>query len=242
MTTLFKPLYLVITEANTTLQQLNKNFKFLSNVQINWERRRNERELLQCKKCYQWGHSTTNCHRQQKCPKCSGPHTFLECKATYDKCVNCGENHRSTDINCPVYIFKTSKLPNREPQYVPAPPPTYNRWQQGRASAPTERVRANNPTEPPRYQHSQQDFPPLPSARSTQGGVASHDGMAKRSDDATQMCDLFSAVRELKSLINIPELIRFTKELADFVRNEQPQQRGLAALHFITENMDKYAI
>ena len=137
MTTLFKPLYLVVTDADVTLQNLNKNCKYLNNVHIHWERRRNEREIIQCKNCFIWGHATTNCHRQKRCPKCAGNHNFLDCVSETIKCVNCGGNHRSTDINCPVYTFKTNKLPNRRPTYMPAPPPTTNRWT-SRASAPTD--------------------------------------------------------------------------------------------------------
>ena len=66
---------------------------------------------MRCTKCWKIGHTQKRCRRQiALCLQCSeeGHHSGSCDKEA--KCVNCGDNHRSTDKQCPAYIFRSEVL------------------------------------------------------------------------------------------------------------------------------------
>lgn len=136
------PLFLVITSPEITVKMLNTKFTIVCNIKIKWEIRKNERRIIQCRRCQKWGHATTNCFRTPACVKCAGAHLTKDCqKSNSDppKCANCAGEHTACTLTCPVYLYKlnlqnprssaNNNNQNQETRYVPAPPPRRPAWQ-----------------------------------------------------------------------------------------------------------------
>lgn len=61
--------------------------------------------VLQCKRCYRFGHSLNNCSRNSACPECSNEHTVANEKCNLSKrCINCKGNHSALDKSCLKFI------------------------------------------------------------------------------------------------------------------------------------------
>lgn len=57
---------------------------------------------LRCFKCQGYGHRSTQCYSQDKCPRCAQNHRFENCTATTErKCPNCNGNHSAGFRECP---------------------------------------------------------------------------------------------------------------------------------------------
>ena len=65
---------------------------------------------MRCAKCQKLGHTMKWCRREQNvCSCCGEDHNQRAC--TNDpKCVNCQGDHRSNDIKCPAYLFRSEIL------------------------------------------------------------------------------------------------------------------------------------
>lgn len=60
---------------------------------VAWERPKDFKKEIQCKRCQRWGHMARNCARQYCCVKCQGDHGQVECPVSKDKeskafCIN----------------------------------------------------------------------------------------------------------------------------------------------------------
>jgi len=66
---------------------------------------------MRCKKCSKLGHTRNQCRSEQEvCPRCSKTdHSVAECTGVAF-CVNCGENHPSSDSSCPHYQMRKQML------------------------------------------------------------------------------------------------------------------------------------
>lgn len=122
-----KPLPLFIVELKTNPN--NKSIyevKSLMNCIITFEPPRPKRELPQCAKCQQYGHTKTYCRRSPKCVKCAGDHLSMDCprKTRSDsvKCVLCDGNHPANYKGCKIYRdlqnLKFPKAPERRKPYI----------------------------------------------------------------------------------------------------------------------------
>ena len=69
--------------------------------------------VIRCYKCNGFGHMSGKCGlKEDRCPKCSGPHRREDCKAERVdfKCSNCvrsklvDTNHSASDSRCPVFM------------------------------------------------------------------------------------------------------------------------------------------
>ncbi|KAK9710429.1 hypothetical protein QE152_g26034 [Popillia japonica] len=74
--------------------------KYLQHTRVYYEPHINKREIIQCKKCQEWGHATANCFlgvsRCVKCKKCQEwGHATANCFLGVSRCVKCAGNHRS---------------------------------------------------------------------------------------------------------------------------------------------------
>lgn len=91
-----------------------------------------KREIPQCTKCQQYGHTQKFCYRQARCVKCAGNHATKDCtrKERSDdvKCVLCGANHPANYKGCIIYkdLQKKTYPTLRAKSQIPPPKPVYN--------------------------------------------------------------------------------------------------------------------
>ena len=57
---------------------------------------------IQCYNCQRLGHTANYCKAKKRCLKCSGNHTYKDCKIDTQKCANCGNNHMANSRICQV--------------------------------------------------------------------------------------------------------------------------------------------
>nr|CAH7760525.1 unnamed protein product [Callosobruchus chinensis] len=152
MKTKGRALYMLVTNNQTTLRYLNANVRFLLNTRIYWERRRNERPVIQCRRCQRHGHATTNCQRQPRCLKCADEHWTNACTKSRDtpaKCVNCLGAHPANYSGCPEYKKKLEVVDEKRLSakhlLKPAPLPATNPWTQRSAPSVSQNERNTDP-------------------------------------------------------------------------------------------------
>jgi hypothetical protein len=63
---------------------------------------------LSCFKCQQYGHISTRCTNEERCPICAGAHK--RCNSTQFRCVNCGGAHRSFEKTCPAFMRQAERI------------------------------------------------------------------------------------------------------------------------------------
>lgn len=67
--------------------------------------------LLQCFKCYKFGHGSGACKGKQTCSICAGPHFHKDCDQTNNiKCSNCTGSHLAISISCPIKSAKMAEI------------------------------------------------------------------------------------------------------------------------------------
>lgn len=169
--------FMVVTDNSIFLKFLNNNVKYVCYTRITWERYQNRSSVIQCRRCQQWGHSTTNCRSKPTCTKCGEPHWTKECDKvrkedpnTHEniKCANCKGSHLAFSKECPVYKkrveateAKKQKISpiNKRPNYVPAPLPATNPWTNNRGNPWTSKeVIEPNVSNAPQINDSQLNF------------------------------------------------------------------------------------
>lgn len=256
MNTKGRPLYLIVTSSSITLRYLNQNIRYLNNIRIFFEERRNTRPIIQCKRCQQWGHATSNCYRQVRCVRCAGSHATKECEEHHAgpitwKCANCGGDHQANNTDCPIYQQKTqnlqSKREDKRPiQYRDAPAPATNAWQRSTQNTVTTETVPDLPKYPQQLQqHNQQKRADIVGSRQTQNSTApdlSHTQNTQQEqrtgtypnnkiNDILETQQLFT---ELDSLINIKEMNRAVRALIDQLKiNSTPQGKFVVYYEFI---------
>lgn len=112
LTTKHDPIYMIITGVETKLRNLNK-IKCVNHTKITWERKLSKKKIIQCKNCQQWGHATSNCHSVPNCLKCGEEHATKDCTMAPDstpKCANCRGPHIASSDDCPVYLYRLTKV------------------------------------------------------------------------------------------------------------------------------------
>lgn len=114
-----KPLPIFIVELKP--HENNKNvyhIKYLLKCKITFEPPRPKRDIPQCAKCQQYGHTKAYCRRNPKCIKCAGDHLSVDCprktRSNEVKCVLCEGNHPANYKGCQVYReLQKVKLPGK---------------------------------------------------------------------------------------------------------------------------------
>lgn len=100
------PIFFLDLKQNANNKEIYKIKLFMNNV-VNFEAPRPNKEVLQCTRCQNFGHSKNFCHKEPRCVKCIGKHFTKDCpRNTKDenvKCVNCSENHPANYKGCLVY-------------------------------------------------------------------------------------------------------------------------------------------
>lgn len=83
------------------------NVKSLLHCRIIFEAPRPNKNIPQCTKCQEYGHTQRFCHRHPRCVKCAGAHHTAECprkeRSNQVKCVLCDGNHPANYKGCTVY-------------------------------------------------------------------------------------------------------------------------------------------
>lgn len=89
----------------------NKNLdiykvKHIGNAVVNIEPPRKTKEIVQCYRCQEFGHTKSYCAKSHRCVKCSFNHPSNICpkdKEQPAKCANCNEDHAASYKGCKVY-------------------------------------------------------------------------------------------------------------------------------------------
>lgn len=70
--------------------------------------------LLQCFKCYKFGHGSRSCKAKQICSICSNTHYFKDCDNKDNiRCSNCSGDHVAVSFSCPIKAAKIKEIRNR---------------------------------------------------------------------------------------------------------------------------------
>lgn len=86
------------------------HIRYLLNQSVSWESPKANSREVQCWRCQQWGHYSSNCNRPQACVKCSEKHGTGECKLEVNDnskpfCVNCKNlGHPANWRGCPFFL------------------------------------------------------------------------------------------------------------------------------------------
>lgn len=110
------PLFFVDIEPNTNNSEVF-TIKSLLNSIIQVEEPRKKRQIVQCIRCQQYGHTRSYCNYCAKCVKCGQNHDASACpkKAEdHPTCANCGEQHPANYRGC---IVHKQLQQRRSPQY-----------------------------------------------------------------------------------------------------------------------------
>lgn len=214
--------YLVITDNTIFLKFLNANVKYVCYTKVIWERHRNRSLVLQCRRCQQWGHATSNCRANPVCTKCGGKHWTKECETVsktdekthqYVKCANCGGNHVAFSKTCPEYqkrieAIERRKLSNgsatnRKSAFIPAPMPKTNPWNGNhpdmrRETAPGSFITNNYVSTGNQSKHN--------------------DRMNETTDTPNNFSALAREMTELNQLIDLGKMVRLVRQLNSELR------------------------
>lgn len=113
------PIYNITLDNNETNKKIFAMTLFM-NVAVKVEKRHPPTKLLQCYNCQEFNHGSSQCMRQLTCLHCSGKHDHRNCphkhaadveSCDHCKCANCGGNHPSVSLHCPI---KSNLLKKRE--------------------------------------------------------------------------------------------------------------------------------
>ncbi|RZC32758.1 hypothetical protein BDFB_014354 [Asbolus verrucosus] len=105
-----RPFYLVVMDKKITIDKLEKQIRIVLYTKVQWERHQNNKLIVQCHRCQEWGHATSNCHANPKSLKCAGPHLTRECEHGHlnnPKCANCNGDHVANSI---IHTSTTAKI------------------------------------------------------------------------------------------------------------------------------------
>ncbi|KAK3888524.1 hypothetical protein Pcinc_007439 [Petrolisthes cinctipes] len=126
--------------------------------------------IIQCHKCYKYGHETKTCTAPQICFKCSEEgHFYTHCSKSTSTCPNCQGPHTAISVECPSrkHLLKNARLnhslAHTHPTNTPAQP-TYTTTNTPHTSAYSYATAARPPLLPnprPSPSHSSPTPPPL---------------------------------------------------------------------------------
>lgn len=134
-------MFFVDLEPNANNKEIY-NLKFLLNAKITFEPPHKRTDIVQCKKCQQYGHTKTYCWLPFKCVKCGQGHNTLTCTkptTTPPKCALCDGDHPANYKGCAIY----RELKRKSSQNLTAKPAT-----RGQAVPAPQRIREQRPTSP----------------------------------------------------------------------------------------------
>jgi hypothetical protein len=114
------PLFFVDLEPNKNNKDIY-DIQFLYNLKIRVEPPRTRRDIVQCTRCQDYGHSKTYCNRPHYCVKCGQQHDSKTCSKPNDTpatCALCQGKHPANYKGCTVYkdlIIARNNRNSRQP-------------------------------------------------------------------------------------------------------------------------------
>lgn len=111
-----EPLSIFFVELKANIEHNKKIYQItkLMNQIIRFEQPRRKREIPQCMRCQEYGHTKNYCRKTPACVKCAQNHLTSECPITVKvqevKCANCNGNHVASYKGCPVRKQLQQKL------------------------------------------------------------------------------------------------------------------------------------
>jgi hypothetical protein len=142
------PLFFVDLEPNTNNKDIY-DIQYLYNIKIRIEPPRTRRDIVQCTRCQDYGHSKSYCNRPFYCVKCGQQHDSKSCtkpKDTPASCALCQGNHPANYKGCSIYkelILARNNRNSRQPPTTPHKNPSTS----NQTTPPPSRW--NNPTGTP---------------------------------------------------------------------------------------------
>lgn len=256
------PIYLVTIKNPINKTQLNKQCSLILNTKITWDIYRNKREIIQCKRCQEWGHATSNCHAKARCLKCADNHLSFECTKSKElpaKCCNCGEDHPANSEQGRVYINAVSNLntkrktPKPAPVYKPVPLPTNNAWE--RRWTPSTQPSSPNTRAAPPFQHRTYEFPPLRQPiRSTQQmttqtteripvtfrntALPSTNEATTSNESFNDFQQLMNEMNKLNALTDIKFMLQAVRDLNVILATKKTPMEQFIAFHNFTQQLN----
>lgn len=223
------PKYLVTTDQKITLKTLNTHVRYIIHTKIAWERYYNTKRIIQCHRCQEWGHATTNCRAEPACLKCGEAHLTYQCtkpKENPPKCANCQGEHTANNTECPVYskilegltkksagqrtygkyVHQSSEFPGlAPPRTKPAPPPDTNAWEERRKR-----------TQPQSQQQTQ----------------------IHTEADTNDMDELRNEIAKLNTLIDVKKYLTLIKQLNQTLTNCNTESQKFQAFLKFNQQLD----
>lgn len=229
-------LFLIVTDNSITEKYLNKNLKVICHTRITWSRHENHKQITQCRRCQQWGHSTSNCSAKVTCLKCSLSHWSRDCtlvkkedESTHKniKCPNCEGKHLAFSQECPVYLrriellnkskAKRAEIHNTKSQFIPAPIPIRNPW--------TRSYTNQQPHHTIPEQHTQLSIPQT---------------NQHQPDTSNNLNTLMAEFNTLNSLIDLTHMLTLVRELNSKLKNcRNLQDQFMTFAEFCKEKFDQ---
>lgn len=122
------PLFFVELENKENNKEIYK-IDLLLYSKVIFEQPYKKREIPQCMRCQQYGHTKSYCYKTPRCVKCAENHLTQNCprkaKSSGVTCTNCGENHPANYRGCVVFKQLRSKMfPTLRKKNVEEVPPT----------------------------------------------------------------------------------------------------------------------
>ena len=112
------PLFFVDLEPKENNKEIY-DLQFIYNTKIRVEPPRTRREIVQCTRCQEYGHSKTYCNKPYYCVKCGQQHDSKTCTKTHDTpatCALCQGNHPANYKGCTVYKELINARNKRNPR------------------------------------------------------------------------------------------------------------------------------
>jgi len=99
------PLFFVVLEPESNNNDIFK-INLICHSVVKFEEPRPKKQLTQCHRCQNFGHTKHYCNYQTRCVKCDGSHSTNECpkpKNEPPKCTLCGGPNLANYRGCPTY-------------------------------------------------------------------------------------------------------------------------------------------
>ncbi len=99
------PMFFVDLEPSDNNKEIFE-INYLLNAKISFEPPRVRKEIVQCKRCQQYGHTKTYCRHPYQCVKCGQKHETSKCTKSSTApavCALCGGDHPANYKGCNVY-------------------------------------------------------------------------------------------------------------------------------------------